>query len=291
LTDPSGHVSVPNPSGCGEPQCYIFYFPGTGKVSNYYPQYTKDEIDFIKKLTGFGADNKAVIFPFAKGDQYDILDITGSNLLDEVQVIPGTDSNRAQMLQLNTIREGGYGEVTFWKTAEIGMQLRQWGVIPELQGDSVEIDFVAHSGGTHIALNTARHMPLVGYRVDDVVGLGGLFKAHEWAETGSLSSIDHFYDILSDSDYVQIVRNGWISVWPFAPFKNLNYNAWHSNICQHSGLPLMLPYAEILAYCHSSGFGDLPNVTRIHAGRFHSDYWTDSGVEGHLLTTLCENKK
>jgi hypothetical protein len=100
-----------------------------------------------------------------------------------------------------------------------------------------------------------------------------LFKAYEWKEFGRLGSINNLYDILGDIDTtVQPVRNGWISLYP-SPYEfptvggPFNYNQWHS------------------------GFGDLSNAERIHAGRGHSDYWTNEGVDTHLKAILCENKR
>ena len=121
--------------------------------------------------------------------------------------------------------------------------------------------------GSHIALNTATFMPATGFRVDDVVALGGLFKAYEWKETGSLASINAFYDVLGDRDItVQPARNGVMVLTKGG--ERFNYTEWHE------------------------GFDDLPNVPgRIHAGTGHSSYWSDKGVNTHLKAVLCENKR
>jgi hypothetical protein len=109
-------------------------------------------------------------------------------------------------------------------------------------------------------------VPATGFRVDDVVTLGGLFKAFEWKELGVLNSFNGFYDILGDRDTtVQPVRNGVIALTYGG--EPLNYTAWHR------------------------GLGDLENVERIHAGTGHSSYWTDTGVAKHLQSILCENKR
>jgi hypothetical protein len=145
---------------------------------------------------------------------------------------------------------------------KINQKLLDWGETQE----SLEVDFIAHSGGSHIALNTASFMPAAGFKVDDVVALGGLFKAYEWKETGHLSSINSFYDILGDGDLtVQPARNGLMSLTEGG--EQLNYTEWNK------------------------GLGDLSNSERIHAGKDHSSYWSDEGVDKHLKSILCENKR
>ncbi len=292
--DPSGYASAQPgaPVGCGQSVCLVFYFPGTGKVDNYFPRYDEKEKGFIEDLvrvfrSDFIVDQSTpnyvnyVIFPFYPGDTYEPPHYKQWLMEDA----PWPFGNRAQQRQVEMIEHDGYWYLYPIKANEVSAKIHEYlsrqHLVLELLS-SLEIDFVAHSGGSDIALNAARYMPGGSLQVDDVVTLGGLFKAHEWKETGSLSSIDHFYDILSDVDYVQAVRNGW--------FGGFNYTAWHGRWCDESCLAEQLYSLDNLGCC-TSGFGDLPNAERIHAGRFHSDYWTDAGVRGHLHAILCENKR
>ncbi len=293
--DPSGYASARSdvPPGCGRSICMVFYFPGTEKVDNDYLRYrSNEEREFIRELvrvygSDFSADRSSlyyvnyVIFPFYPGDTYAPPHYKEWLMGDA----PPPFSNRAQQRQLEMIEGDGYRYLYPIKAGEVSAKVRDYlsrqGMVLELLS-SLEIDFVAHSGGSDIALNTARYMPGGGLQVDDVVTLGGLFKAHEWKETGSLASVDHFYDILSDLDYVQAVRNGW--------FGGFNYTAWHGRWCDESCLAEQLYSLDDLECC-TSGFGDLSNTERIHAGSGHSDYWTDAGVRGHLYSILCENKR
>jgi len=295
--DPSGCTS--ERSGCGDPRCLVFYFPGTGKVDNDYqnsPEYNNNERSFIDRLAlpkgftleghwpswmaGFGGDDKFVIFPFMVGDSYLV---PGMGLSPEwLAFLREKTENvyihllgiltmeyevsRAQWIQLEQIQNDGFSWLFPIKADEIADKINQeligWGETPE----SLEIDFVAHSGGSHIALNTASFMPATGFRVDDVVALGGLFKAYEWKEMGSLASINAFYDILGDADTtVQPARNGMLSLTEEG--ERFNYTEWHK------------------------GIGNLPNAERIHAGKGHSSYWDDEGVNKHLQSILCENKE
>jgi hypothetical protein len=150
---------------------------------------------------------------------------------------------------------------------------------------SLEIDFVAHSGGAHIALNTTPFMP-AEFKVDDLVTMGGLFKAYEWKETGRLDSVGHFYDILSDRDTTVLpVRNGLIL--------GFNYTAWHRGSCDWGCIwrQFGMGWSGQTAQCCTPGLGDLPNTERIRAGTSHSSYWSNAGVNAHLQQILCENKR
>jgi RHS repeat-associated protein len=293
--DPSGYLPAAfDINSCAAPMCFVFYFPGTGKVDNNYQSYDQpEEKFFIDSLScssdpsrgkpcldgrvGFGADAAHVIFPFGAGNGYP--DALKAYM---AEAGPFPYGNRAQKVQVNAIINDHFNWLFPIKAQEIGVKIMTDLVASGNLGASVEIDFVAHSGGAHIALNTTRFMPsATGYSVDDVVALGGLFKAFEWKETGSLASVDQFYDILSDLDYVQAVRNGWVF--------GFNFTAWHARWCDESCLAEQSYTLEDL-HCCTPGM-ELPNAERIHARGGHSDYWTDEGVDVHLRSILCENTR
>jgi len=272
--DPSGYAVDWGANTCSEPRCFVFYFPGTEKVDS---DYRGSGEYYLASTAGFGADASWVIFPFYPGGGY-------PGALKEYMRGPGSPlfSNKAQQVQLNAIKNDHFRWLFPIKAQEIREKVNRELIDSGALGALLEIDFVAHSGGSHIALNTARFMPEGGFKVDDVVALGGLFKAHEWKETGRLDSVNNFYDILSHWDYVQAVRNGW--------FGGFNYTAWHGRWCDESCLAEQLYSLDDLECC-TSGFGDLSNAERIPEGGGHSDYWTDADVRNHLFTVLCENKR